>query len=600
MSLARLLVAFWRGASPARRRQFFLLTFFIVICGLIELMALGCLALFITSLTSPEEVMQSRYLAMAGNILGSDVLMSRKGFYLTLGVMTLVLVLAKNIFTCIQTYWVARFDGAVNVDYGRILLRGFLELPYVWGGAQNSADLLSYLGWRLYAGSFVTHTTTLFSEAVVSILLVGSLFVIQPTTTAMVVVTLGVIGGGVFFFVKSRIASLALQVRELVLKVNRVSMQSIQGLKDVKLFNNVVESEKYFVREQTSFVKKIALQRVFERITVWTLESVGFGGLVIGVLIMMFGTSMNSAAMMGTLSLLAVSAWRILPAMHRSVAVFGYIQGYAPFLVKMRELVDRIEAHDAVKNDTEVVELAPLSGEVCFEGVSYSYPNASKVAIDDLSLMLPKGRFVGIVGRSGAGKSTLADLLTGLLEPSAGRVSIDGCTLDKSTVHSWRKQVGFVPQAPYLFDGTLAENIAFTVDADRIDYERVASCCELAGLDEVWPIGERNLNLIIGERGSLLSGGQAQRVVIARALYKKPRLLIFDEATSALDGKTEQLVKDTVERLRENMTIVVIAHRLQTVSECDTIIWIENGRIVKSGNPGEILPEYERNEAGEY
>lgn len=585
---------FWflNRAKPQRRGQFFALTALIVASGLVELAALGGLALFITSLTSPDEVMRSSYLTMVDGLLPIDILSDTRTFYLYLGLATLAFIVAKNILSACHTYAIARFDGALNVDYGCKVLRGILELPYGWGAKQNSSDLMSVLGWRLYVGSLMTHALSLLCDVVVSLLLFSSLFILQPVATLVVMAVLGLIGGGTYLLVKTRILSLALRIRDLVLDINKVSMKSVQGLKDVKLFRNIGESVEYFKARQTDFVQRIAVQRVLERATVWTLETVGFGGLVVGALVMLWTDKTSSANMMGTLSLLAVSAWRVLPAMYRCAAIFGYVQGYTPFLLKLQDMVNRIDEHERKYRDVKPVELPLFSKEIRLEDILFRYDGAEELALSGVDLSVPRGSLVGIIGHSGAGKSTLADILTGLVTPSGGVVRVDGAVLDRGSVHSWRSQVGFVPQSPYLFDGSIAENVSFTVDENNIDFDKVSECCRLAGLDEYLSGQAQGVNSVIGERGSQLSGGQAQRVAIARALYNDPQVLIFDEATSSLDEKTERFIRETIIKLRASRTIFIIAHRLKTVEDCDFIVWLEQGRVVEVGAPERILPQY--------
>lgn len=589
--MIRMLLDLLDGARPQRKRQFIGLIALIVCGGLAELASLGLLALFITSLTSPEDVMRSRYLVFAQRFLPVDVLGDRRTFYLLLGGGTVLLMLIKNGLACLQTYAVARFDGALNVDHGGLLLRGFLELPYSWVSGQNSSDLLSLLGWRMYVGNFFTHSTTLFSEGIISLLLLCTLLVFQPFTTLLVVLVLGGIGGGCFVLVKQRISSVASRIRETVILINKVSMKSIQGVRDVKLFNRMDDSVTYFEEVQASFVRRLAVQRVLERATVWVLETVGIGGLVVGALAMIFAASVSSAGVMGTLSLLAVAAWRVLPAMYRGAATVGMIQGYAPFLERLIETERRILEHQREMQERRPVTLPPLGDAIRFERVAYTYPGAMGPALRAVDLTIPKGQSLGVVGHSGAGKSTLVDLLTGLIDPDEGRVLVDGRVLDTDSVASWRAQLGFVPQSPYLFDGTLAQNVAFTVDDRRIDRDRVAASCAKAGLDGLLAGLADGMDTVIGERGGQLSGGQAQRVAIARALYQDPRVLVFDEATSSLDEVTERRIRETINSLRGERTVVIIAHRLNTVRNCDMVARLEDGRVAALGAPEDVLPQ---------
>ena len=200
---------------------------------------------------------------------------------------------------------------------------------------------------------------------------------------------------------------------------------------------------------------------------------------------------------------------------------------------------------------------------------------------------------VGIIGSSGAGKSTVVGLLTGLLAPTAGKLMVDGQELDEAHRIGWLRSLGYVPQAPFLLNATIAENIAFSQWGEPVDRARVDKCCRMAAMDFVADLPE-GLDTVIGERGVRLSGGQVQRVAIARALYENPQLILFDEATSALDGASEQAIQHTIESLGSQATLVIVAHRLTTVKNCDDLYWLGQGTVLMHGKPDEVLPAYEK------
>ena len=228
-----------------------------------------------------------------------------------------------------------------------------------------------------------------------------------------------------------------------------------------------------------------------------------------------------------------------------------------------------------------------------FRNVNFSYEGASSNVLSNLSFSVKKGESIGVVGKSGAGKSTLVDLLIGFLKPVCGSVCVDGMPLDDELTVRWMRQVGYVPQAPFVFDGTLAENVAFCSEAEAIDRERVFECCEQAYVTEFLSDLSAGIDSIVGDKGQRLSGGQQQRLCIARALYAHPEVLIFDEATSALDSKSEKFIQDTIHSLQGKLTMFIVAHRLSTVAECNKIIWLEDGVIRMIGAPSEVLPIYE-------
>ena len=212
--------------------------------------------------------------------------------------------------------------------------------------------------------------------------------------------------------------------------------------------------------------------------------------------------------------------------------------------------------------------------------------------LEAVSFCVAKGETVGIVGESGAGKSTLMDLLMGLLTPTSGALCLDGQPLDDSGRRGLAEIIGYVPQFPYIYDATLAENVAFGVLRAEIDMARVEAACRQAAVHEFLVQLPEGYQTVLGERGVRLSGGQQQRVCIARALYRKPEVLIFDEATSSLDTKSEKQIQQTIMRLKGSVTMILVAHRLSTVEGCDRLVWIEDGRVRQIGSPDEVLPGY--------
>ncbi len=213
--------------------------------------------------------------------------------------------------------------------------------------------------------------------------------------------------------------------------------------------------------------------------------------------------------------------------------------------------------------------------------------------VRDFNFDIQKGKTVGIIGTSGAGKSTLVDLLIGLLKPVTGSILIDGRPLTRDLLPQWLDITGYVPQSPYIYDGTLAENIAFGMEKSEIDRDRVFKCCTMASMDDFIHDLPDSIDSFIGERGVKLLGGQQQRVAIARALYKQPEVMIFDEATSSLDTKSEKAIQKTIYSFKGKQTLIIIAHRLSTVEDCDKLIWLEKGRVKMTGRPEEILKAYE-------
>lgn len=580
-----------RFALPKRRKQFAWMLFLVFSSAVVELFALGALALFIAGLSTPEVITSSKYALIIKSYL--PVLNSKPNLlFLLFGMLVTFLLVFKNIMAALTYYVSVRFDGAVNVDLGNKILRGILTLPFSDTMNENSADMLRLMNWRAFAGMLFSTITSILCDVMISVMLLVTLFIYQPQITFFVIITFGLISASLYRFFRGRISSLSRQVVAVDSEVNRLLMQTIQGLKDIKLFNLSKPSVDRFVTLQANSSRLLATQRVYERASGWLLESFGMSGIVVGAMLIVYYSNISSAKLMTSFSLVAVSAWRILPAIYRSVGSMGMIRGYLPYLRRLADFITFSQHDERKRNNIGVFEMPVLSSEIRFKQVNYVYPGADTPSLSQVDLLFVKGSVVGVIGHSGAGKSTLAALIIGLLKPTDGVILIDGQPLNESNADSWRNQVGFVPQNPYLFDGTLAENIAFTVGDQYICIKKLAECVAMAGLSEFVETLPNGMNTNIGERGSLLSGGQAQRVSIARALYRDPQVLIFDEATSCLDNKTEEVIKDTILSFSRSKTIILIAHRFQTMEACSHWIWLEKGRVVEVSDSRAVLERY--------
>ena len=302
-------------------------------------------------------------------------------------------------------------------------------------------------------------------------------------------------------------------------------------------------------------------------------------------------------ATMGTISaimgFMAAAAWRVLPVANRMVDLLTEMRAHLPYVNKTAELIlleNNIQAQmpPSVESTSKPI---PFTRSICLAAVSFRYPDTRSYALEKVNLTIDSGKMIGIIGLSGSGKSTLVNILTGLIPPECGRLIVDDVPVTKDNAHAWLQRIGYVSQSPYIMNASLAENIAFSRWGEKIDEDRVLTCCRMAALDFIDDL-EDGIQTMLGENGAGLSGGQAQRVAIARALYSEPDLIIFDEATSALDIKNEKAIYETMLSLKKRVTVIIIAHRLSTVEGCDSIVWLNNGRIHAMGNVNEILPQY--------
>jgi HlyD family secretion protein len=318
------------------------------------------------------------------------------------------------------------------------------------------------------------------------------------------------------------------------------------------------------------------------------MELIAFGSMISLVLYLLFSHDGNLGLILPILSVYALVAIKLLPAFQQIYVGVAGVRANLPAFESLQQ-----DLNDSVQ--TQLSTLTPKQSylhpkqEILIENVTFNYPGKKESAINEVNMLIPINSVIGIVGPSGSGKSTLIDILLGLIEPQQGQLKIDGLVINDQNRRSWQNNIGFVAQSIFLSEGTISENVAFGIPQHQIDTGRVQNALKLAHLDELISSFEDGVLTKVGERGVKLSGGQRQRIGIARALYHNAEILIFDEATSSLDGITEKMIMDAIHDFSGQKTIILIAHRLKTIQQCDQIFFIDKGRLVDKGTYQELI-----------
>jgi ATP-binding cassette subfamily C protein len=378
------------------------------------------------------------------------------------------------------------------------------------------------------------------------------------------------------------------QKLELERSGRKVVEQSLGGLREIKVLRREQVFHHAFVELQETTARarrRHATMMVVPRISI---ETIFVCSLVMIVALVMVGGA-REEGLLPLLGLYAYAGFRLIPTANRCMMYVDMLRGSAAALARlsadMRAFVPEASAADAAP-----AHPLEFRDGLRLEGVGYRYETGSRAVLEDVSLEVRRGSAVGVVGPTGAGKSTLIDLILGLLDPTEGRITIDGEPLPAVRA-AWQRRIGYVPQVAFLFDDTIRHNVALGIPEAEIDEERVRGALHQAQLDELIASLPGGVETLVGERGVRLSGGQRQRVAIARSLYHQPELLVFDEATAALDNATERDVTQAIEALRGEKTLIIIAHRLSTVQRCDTLLFLKDGRIAGEGSYDRLLAE---------
>ncbi|OGR28769.1 MAG: hypothetical protein A2277_00210 [Desulfobacterales bacterium RIFOXYA12_FULL_46_15] len=571
-----------------------ILLFGMIFKAIIETIAMGLIAFFAAALSKPDEIINSTYVIFVKNSFGLEFLSTVKGFVVAFCIIIVIVVALKNLFKAYITLQAGRYNAKVEGFLGESLVSGFLKMPYHWYINQNSADLVYAIEIRKQVGrSFINSVLKLSSDFLLIFIMIMGLLVIQPLVSCLVFFVLGGSGFLIFRTIRTVIDKIAGECNRYEQKINKDCTKAIHGIKDVKIF----AKEDTFIKESRNnllkFARLFGLYKFFELSPSVILETVGFTMLTGAICLMMFGLNASPMDVTGTIALLAVAAWKCLPAMERILTSTAQIRYSLPFISTVLSHLDEIK-NTLEKTEARTKEIT-FTKELVLDSVNYRYPKNGRDALNSININIRMGETIGIIGPSGSGKSTLVDLITGLIEPDKGSILIDDLVLNNENANEWRKKIGYVSQSPFIYDGTLAENVAFGVTPADINRELIKKCCTMAYMDEFLCNLPQGIDTEIGERGIRLSGGQRQRVAIARALYNSPSVMIFDEATSSLDTKSEAEIKKTIYSLREEKTLIIIAHRLTTVEDCDCIFWLDKGQMKCSGPSEKIIPLYQQN-----
>jgi ABC-type multidrug transport system fused ATPase/permease subunit len=467
-------------------------------------------------------------------------------------------------------------------------LSAYLHQPYAWFLNRNTADLgrvvlneteLVVLQGLLPAMRLVANLVTMSC-------LIALLVIINPTVALSTALVLGGAYALLSILVRKILARSADERASANLMRYRIAQEALTGIKDLRVLGTEENYiDRYVVMSQRFSVAGSAVTVIGE-MPRHVLEMLAFGGMILLVLVLLLTGSGDLSDVLPTLGVFAFAGLRIFPALQQIYLSLTFIRSVRPMLDTLH--LDVLETRGKPSHPTIGASRLPrlrLERELQLVNLHYSYPHTARAALNGLDLKITARSTVGLVGGSGAGKTTAIDVLLGLLEPQSGAIVVDGVPVTPLTLRQWQDSIGYVPQIIFLIDGTVAENIALGIPTEAVDMAAVERAARIARLhDFVTTELPQGYATQVGDRGVRLSGGQRQRIGIARALYHDPEVLLLDEATSALDNLTEQAFMEAVQALGGQKTIIMIAHRLSTVQDCDRIHLVEKGRIVASGS----------------
>lgn len=579
-------IGLWRGLrelygtlTPQRRRQFHRVLALMFAGAMVELAAIGAVLPFLSLIADPDGISRIPGLATAFAAFGATEHRQRLIAATALFILLSILAAAVRL----QLSWSSQnFIFRLGHELAVNIQRRILSQPYSFHIERNTSSLVASLE---KVGTLVYYVLLQLMQAaiaaVISAFIIAALICIDLLTALLSAVAFGLI----YFFVSTAMKGRLDRNSETIGRSwderAKIVQESLAGIRDVIVDGTQpvyldafrsVDDRHSAAKTNTAFIGA-APRFVIECLAM---------SLIAVLAIVMAEREGGITAALPILGALALGAQRLLPLLQQIYVSWSVATGNRSLLNQVMDLV-RLPTNWEVTHSRPVTAL-PFRDRIRFEDVSFAYPNQSAAALQGVSLQIKRGQRVALIGKTGSGKSTFADLLMGLLDPTAGQITVDGSRLTGEKSRCWQRNVAHVPQTIFLADESIARNIALGVPTDQIDWRQVISAAHKAQLHEFVEGLPDGLNTVVGERGVRLSGGQRQRVGIARALYKRPSVLVLDEATNALDDATEGAVMRALDELAgEGCTILTIAHRFSTISRADLVFRLENGRVIQAG-----------------
>lgn len=561
-----------------------------IFLGVVELLSIIALTGFFTVVNAPAQAVSSKYAQKFLDWLPwiEPVFSDHRRLILWSCLLPIGFIVGKNAFSALVAWRSAILGERVAAYIGMSAIRCFLYMPYSQHLTAQGSQALTCMQWRFNLGQLLLNLMQAYSNIIIVILLFCGLALYEPGVTLFGVAFMITASWTVYCLLRKRVDRASETVTSAQQAENSASIIAINGVRELLIYQRQPAFLEEIARHMRAGMRPRSFINISPNIPAWVLESSGFFLIWLAIFLLIHLKDASFTDITTTVAMLVLTAWRVLPSLNRVLGATVNIRGLRPSALYCLDYFEKLSAvtpEIAVKPDPDF----KINGEIVFERVSYRYPGAVCNALSNINCRIPLGATVGLVGRSGAGKSTFINILCGLLEPTEGRLLVNGQPMTSAELAAYRKQLGYVPQTPYLFSGTVAQNVAFSEWGSAPDMERVRRACYEAAIDF---LGQDCVE--VNRTASGFSGGQMQRISIARALYVKPALLIFDEATSALDQASEAAVQDALLHNKGKRISVIAAHRLSTLEVCDTVLWLEAGTIKYAGDYSKTISAYRK------
>ncbi|MEC8858917.1 MAG: ABC transporter ATP-binding protein [Pseudomonadota bacterium] len=570
----------WSLLSADQRRQIIKLQWLILLMALMEVIGVASILPFMSMVSNPNALSSDSLLAQIYQASGAA---SVEIFLFWSGMGVFALLALSSVTSIVTTWHIIHTGQRLGADLSIRLYQHYLLQPWLFHSTHHSAALTNNIAGECQRvmAQVINPLLQMNARIATASLLLLTVFLVNPVAASIGAVAFLLIYVCLFMTVRRRLTRLGEQASASGRRRYRLMTEGFGAIKELMLLGR----QPRFINDYKTSAHNLARQQghmnALAQIPRYLVELTAFGAVIMLVLYLLRVENGDSSTLLPLLSLYALAGFKLLPAFQQIYASLAQIRGNLP-------------AFHTIKKDLEISQQATISiscegealtpkREISLEQVSLTYPGKTQAALQGVSLTIPVNHSVAFVGSSGAGKTTCVDMILGLLPPDSGTLKIDGQTITDLNRRNWQNSIGYVPQFIYLADASIRDNITLGLEADDIDEQQLQHAVSLAHIKDFVNELPDGLDTLVGERGVQLSGGQRQRIGIARALYHNPAVIVLDEATSALDNISERHIMDAIADLKQQKTVIIIAHRLSTVQHCDKIYVMDQGRLVGEG-----------------
>jgi HlyD family secretion protein len=573
--------------TRSQHNRFYTLQILVVLMAFVEILGVASIIPFMSLVGDMAQLKQDTIISKMYLASGIE---SRTQFVFFLGIGVLMMLFLSAIISMFTIWRLSVFAHQVGIEIADRLYTHYLKQDWMYHSSRNSAQLTKKIAVEAQrvTGGIVVPLMQMNSRIVLALFLGLSIFIYDPLVAVIGINTFAIAYFVLFKLVRARLQYNGKSISEMSEQRFRIMNESFGGIKDVLLLGRYDYFLKSFYQTGRTLTYSESTNQVLAHVPRYFMELIAFGSMIALVLYLIASHDGNLGIILPILSVYALATFKLIPAFHQIYGSLAGIKGnIAAFESIQKDLIESKQT-ELAKYKNDKILFSPKK-QITLENITFTYPSLQKATVNQVSLSIPVNSVIGIVGPSGSGKSTIIDILLGLIKPQQGHLKIDNKIINNNNLRNWQNTIGFVAQSIFLLDGTIAENVAFGISKDQIDMKKVLKALKLAHLTELVKTLEKGVNTKVGERGVQLSGGQCQRIGIARALYHEAEVLVFDEATSSLDGVTEKMIMKAIHKISGQKTIIMIAHRIKTVQRCNQIFFIDKGQVVDQGTYDELI-----------